>query len=407
MADLSRIYGSQYFEQVITVTNKSEFPSFPRSDILYFIDGKVDLEEKEITVGSSGLFCVGHNLDLSSLFSTADNYIMFSGSEMGNIFFSNMSISVSGAGSSVYAGVAATGNEVLELDHFNYNNCSSLGYLDGFRQGLETVVGRYGGKPELELRGSWSGYKSSVVNTFGLDSDFSGSLFKAGAGLMFNSRFFCDMNLNIPTNASFSDFSISNFASPSLCQIQNAIFARNGVVSTGDNEFFPNLNPEDLVCSWKNNQGLRNTFEGGRLSLSTEIVTPIPSANTFYTILGTWSTDDLQHFSSPSNGQLRNDGTNPISFTLISYLSIVGTANDALDIRVRRWDSENSQLLTAYSQKATVNSLSGPRDVAFVPINYNITMNQNDYIYLEVANLTGANSVTLELDSFIQINTRA
>lgn len=406
MRSLSGIYGEHYFRQVRTVTNRSEFPSRPRSDVIYFIDGRIDMKNKQITVPSGGLFYMGHNLDLSLLYSTEDDYTMFVGDNAGSVFASNISVSTSGENSSIYALTGATGNEVIEVDHFNYLDCSSRGYIDNFRQGLETVVGIYGGKPELELRGAWSGFRSSVTNCFGLDSDFDGYLFKEGSGLTFSSRFVTDINCSLPTSAGFADFSPSNFTAPSLLQIRGAIMARNGVISSGDNVFFPNLDPEDIACSWKENQGLRNTFEGGRLTLEVESVTTIGSSGTFYDFDGTWGTEDLQHFSSPSNGRLRNDGTNPIEFSVIASLTIEGQANDAISVRIQKWDDSEGQFVTAFTQNGTINSLSGPRDVAFVSINYNMNIEQNDYIFLEVANLSSPNDFTLEQGSFIQVNAR-
>ena len=398
------------FDAVISIKNKSDFPPTLSSTKLYIIDGEVDLGDTSLEVPANGLYISGHGLNISSLKSSADNYTMFTSpvGGSGDVLFSNLTLSPSGAGSQLLDLVSKDGMTAIEFTVVNFSNCSSLGTVDNYRQGLEDNSGRFGGKPELTLKGEWlGGYRVTTSITRALDSDFTGSLFKAGTGFTMNSRFLSDMNCDLPTNASFADFSPSNFTAPSLVQMRGAIMTRDGQdPQSGDNQFFPNLDPEDLVCSWKDNIGLRNTFEGGVNVLTTEVTTTIPVASTYYDMAGTWTASDLQHFSSPTNGTLQNDGNNPEEFNITASLTLRGTANNSLSIKVLKWDVDLLAFVDVLVQNTTVNSLSGPRDVAFVSLNYNVTLQQGDFIKLQVANLTSASNITCEVGSYYQLNAR-
>lgn len=399
MSALSRIYSERQFQDVVTIRDKRDFPLAPKSDILYFFDGQVDMEDKPINVPSGGLFMAGHGAELSGVYSSSDNYTLFVGATAGNLFYHDMFVDVTGTGSKVYDLTSATGNEAVEIERVNFNGCTSLGDLYNYRQVLELNTGRFGDTPELTLHGSMDGYRASTTIVRGLDSGFTGSLFKAGTDLSFSNRFLTDMNCDLPSGASVADFTIENFEAPSLMQVQGGIFSRNGVVSTGDNQFFPSLDPEDLVCSWKNNEGLRNTREGGSLTVTAEVTTTVSLASTYYDLAGTWTADRLQHFSANVNGQLQNDGTNPVEYRVDADLVIRGTANDSLNVKIVRWNDADQVFEDLRVMPATINSLSGPRDVAIVNMRWTATIEQNDYIKIQVSNVTGARDVTAEVGS--------
>ena len=151
---------------------------------------------------------------------------------------------------------------------------------------------------------------------------------------------------------------------------------------------------------------MARTFVGGKQVLTTEVTTPISVAGQFETLLGTWSTSDLQHFDSPANGQLRHIGNNPREYKIQSDLTIEWTANDEIDVKIVKWDNSESMFVDIFIQIRQVNNIVGGRDVAFYTILSNVILDKNDYIYLEVANIDGTGDVTLELDWFLQLETR-
>ena len=139
----------------------------------YFIDGIIDLGTTQITVPPTGITISGYSFDLSGLTSSEDNYTMFTSpvGGSGGVSISGLLIEVNGTNSKVYDLVDATGFNVVETGRINYENCTSLGELNGYRQGLEVNSGRFGGSPELCLSGTWlGGFRVSTSIVRNLDN---------------------------------------------------------------------------------------------------------------------------------------------------------------------------------------------------------------------------------------------
>ena len=121
----------------------------------------------------------------------------------GNLLGQDFAIEITGTGSEVFDVVSDTGAEALEFSRVNYNDCTSLGTIDNYRQGLEVGTGRFGGTPELTLKGVWSGgyfIDTSIVRSL---TDGAYTLYKAGTGLSMASRFRSNQNIDLPASASF------------------------------------------------------------------------------------------------------------------------------------------------------------------------------------------------------------
>jgi hypothetical protein len=73
---------------------------------------------------------------------------------------------------------------------------------------------------------------------------------------------------------------------------------------------------------------------------------------------------------------------------------------------VLKWDSSASVFATVLEQVRQVNNFTGARDVAFFDVNINTTLDQNDYIKLQVTNNTATNSVTFETDGYYLVEER-
>ena len=143
----------------ITVEQASDLAGTLDSTKEYFIDGIIDMGSQQIEIPQGGLNLAGYNFDLSKLTSSATGYTMFTSpvSGSGNVLGLDYGIEVTGAGSQVYDIVSDTGFEAFEFSRINYNNCTSLGTIDNYRQGLEIGTGRFGGSPSLTLKGVWAG----------------------------------------------------------------------------------------------------------------------------------------------------------------------------------------------------------------------------------------------------------
>ena len=372
----------------------------------YFIDGIVDISNTEINILGAGINIKGYDFKISKILSTEDNYTLFNGVATGDVFIQNVSIDISGTDSKVYDITANTGNEAIEIISVNYDNCTSLGEINGYRQGLEEGTGRFGGAPELTLSGTWLGgfvISTSIVRS--LDSG-SYSLFKAGTAFEMASRFKTDLNVDLPTGASLCDFSTSNFMNSNTLQLEDCIVTRNGDFDANDSLLTPNITKSDLPCLWRNNTGLPNTFIGGNMSITTETETVISSIGVFVDLAGTYTTNDLEHFDSPSNGQLRHLGVSPIEFKVVISGVLDSADGDEIDLKIVVWDDSASVFVDYKTQRRVVNNLQGGRDVAFFNMQDNIFLNTNDYVKFQVANDTSTSNITAELSTEFTIEER-
>jgi hypothetical protein len=403
----AELFGSNLTERVI-VSEASDLSGILDSTKEYFIDGIIDMGSQSIAVPAGGLNLSGYNFNVSQLVSTADSYTMFtspiggSGDFLGN----NYAVDVSGLGSKVYDITDATGDNSFEFYRINYNNCSSLGTISGYRQGLETGTGRFGGKPELTLAGTWSGgyfIDTSIVRSL---DDGAYTLFKSGASFSMASRFRTNQNTDLPASASFLDFSSSDFVSSSTVQLEGCIITRDGVFNANDSNLTPNISASDLVCAWSSNNGLPNTFVGGELIVTSELTTSIGTSGVFVDLDGTFTANDLQHFDSPSNGHMRHLGSSPREYTMSGQIVLDSGGNNVVDLKVVIFRDATASFEDAKTQTRVINNLQGGRDVGYFDITDNITLNTNDYVKLQVANMSGTTNITAELDSFFIVGAR-
>ena len=177
----------------------------------YFLDGFIDTGATSIVVPSTGLSLRGYNFELSGLYSTEDNYTMFVSESIpigsGNFIGQDYDISVSGTNSKVYELYDSTGFNAFEFSRINYSNCTSLGDIYDYRQGLESGTGRFGGSPSLTLHGVWlGGYRISTSIIRGMSDTTTEPIFKAGTLFQMNSRFLTDINVDLGTLQPFCDF---------------------------------------------------------------------------------------------------------------------------------------------------------------------------------------------------------
>tara|TARA_R110000787_G_scaffold7178_1_gene24683 strand:+ start:8289 stop:9650 length:1362 start_codon:yes stop_codon:yes gene_type:complete len=377
----------------------------------YFLDGIIDLGTNQITVPTTGITIRGYSFGISGLISSEDNYTMFISESIaigsGNVLGFDYLVSVTGTNSKVYELYDATGFNAFEFQRINYNDCTSLGDIYDYRQGLETGTGRFGGSPSLTLHGLWvGGYRVTTSIVRSMSDTTTEPLFKAGTAFVMNSRFLTDMNVDLGALQPLLDFAPSNFPNPSTLQLKGCIVSRDGVINSTDSNITPNMSNTDICSDWDNNQGLRNTFVGGKAHVTTQSETIISSASTFYDINGTFITNNLQHFDSPAQGQLRHLGKDPVEFNVLADFNVESTANNVIAIRITKYDSSLATFLDFIPQLRQVNSFVGGRDVAFFTISGSLTLEQNDYIKFQVANETGTANVTLEDNSFYTVQER-
>jgi hypothetical protein len=402
--------GTELINQ-IKVTQASDLSGALSSTTEYFLDGIIDFTGTglSIEIPQGGLNLKGYNFDISGIKCDDNSYTLFTSpvGGSGNLLGSDYLVDVNGTSSKVYDIVSDTGFEAFEFSRVNYNNCTSLGTIDNYRQGLEIGTGRFGGSPSLELVGAWiGGYRITTSIVRSLDAGMTEPLFKAGAAFVMQSRFLSDINVDLPTSAALLDFSPTNFPNSSTLQMTGAIVTRNGVSDATDSNLTPNIAASDLSCSWSDNKGLSNTFEGGALDITAEVTTTISVAGTFVDLAGTYTASELQHFDEPSNGQLRHLGASPVEYKVSGQLVIDASGNDEVDLKIVIFRDATTSFVDGKTIRRVINNLQGGRNVAYFGLSDNVILNTNDYVKLQVANVNDTTNITAELDSFFSVEER-
>jgi len=368
----------------------------------YFIDGIIDMGSNSITVPPAGITLRGYSFDISGLTSSVDNHKMFVSESIaigsGNIMGIDFYIETTGVGSKVFELYDSNGFHAIEMNRVNYMNCTSLGDIYDYRQGLELGTGRFGGSPSLTLHGTWvGGFRISTSITRSMSDTTTEPLFKAGTLFQMNSRFLTDMNVDLGTLQPFTDFAPLNFPNPSSLEFVDVLLTRDGVINAEDANITPNVSEADICSAWSGNHGIHNTFVGGAQDITVEVETVITTQNVSTPILGTSVASDLQHFDAPANGQLRFLGTSPIEYSVSWDFILDGVSNNEYRIELIRERSGTPTVI--YGQTRVINALQGGRDVAYYSGAHHERILQNDITYWQVKNLSGTGNCTLELGS--------
>ena len=379
----------------------------------YFLDGVIDMGTTQITVPTTGMTIRGYSFDLSGLTSSENNYTMFISESIaigsGNLLGFDYYVSVTGTSSKVYELYDATGFNAFEFQRINYIDCTSLGDIYEYRQGLETGTGRFGGSPSLTLHGIWlGGYRITTSIVRNMDNTTTEPLFKEGTLFEMRSRFLSDINCDLGTLQPLLDFQALNFPNSSTLQLKGCEITRGGVYAANDTNITPNIDKKEEPCYWKGNNGLPNTFVGGTTQITSEELTTIAAGSTYYTLEGIFTGSGLEHFEDSADGKLTHLGVNPREFEITASLVLESTQNNDLSVRFRKWDNSLGTFTNLDYTELTrqVNNLQGGRDVAVFTIINGVVMDEDDYVYLEVRNNNGNNNVTAESGSFFRIQER-
>lgn len=264
---LNQYYDTTQRKMVIVNEKEEIFNKVLDSSKIYMIDAILDFNSTDkIIVPAGGLSISGYGFDISGFKGIQPNSILFENAVggCGNLFMTNISIEVSGTNSKVFnltnAGAPTGGADAIELNVVNFQNCTSLGELINFRQGLWDNIGVFGVKDGLTLSGTWSGgFRSGliIVRNFGTASVTS-VLFKKGTDLLFKSRFLTDLNADFKVSGLMSDFTADNFDAINLFQIKGAHLTRNGLINSSEN-YTGTITSVDLVSDWEGNNGIKNS----------------------------------------------------------------------------------------------------------------------------------------------------
>lgn len=397
----TRLFGQDFdFTSGVRVTGPGDLSGDLRSDVVYFIDGNIDMGATQIKVPQGGLTLRGLGRDVSSIFSAENSYTMFIDPDVGyagDIFMQDMFLTVSGTGSQVYDLDNQQNGGAAECVNFNFVGCTSLGTLNNYRQGLWDDFALIACADGLTIDGTWSGgfaILTSVVVSAG--TPFTGTVLKKGASLVVNGSIRSDINaLQLDGTGAVCDFEPTNITN-------DAEFRMIGVRTNAASTSFPNMPSSSVKARFSNCVGTRNTYVGGQWKITATASTSTTAA-TPVKIAGTTTYDDLQWFSQTTDNAFVYDGTDDIEVNIIADLSFDGTNGHKIKTLIRKWDDSASSYVTIASSGQQTMSAGNRVDVT--SIHGFAMLSTNDRIEMWVENDSNG-SVTAALDGLVSINER-
>lgn len=176
----------------------------------------------------------------------------------GNLVIHNMAFTTTGVGAGVFDIKDSNGSHALEMVNVNFEGCKEIGHYDGYRQGTGITIGFYGCADGMYFSGTQNGFKLTNTNGFGFGPDVI--MFREWRDLLFNNRFYLDINVDIPVDGAITDFGPENFNDNRLLQVKNCMVKVGGIVDDPAHTplMFPNISHTDPKTVFDGNIGLLN-----------------------------------------------------------------------------------------------------------------------------------------------------
>lgn len=366
----------------VTVTKASDLSGSLSSTKQYFIDGRINMGNQSISVPSGGLTISGYGFDRSILYSSADNYTMFSGSA-GSIFFNQLSIDANGTSSKVFNvdNTSLSGNGAIEFNVVNFNNCTEIGTITGYRQFLALNLGVFDCSNGFTFDGSWAG--GARIDTV-IIRDSTGTFFKAGDTLEFNSRFLSNANIVVPSGSVGYSFVTSNFVNDGDYQLQAGEFSGDGTYTDGALR-------TDTCSKWRLNKNFDNTFIGSDISVTSADATIISTVNTPVKMAGTLGISEDVWFEDGTSNNLTYSASLDSKVNLILQGSFTSGNNNQITVYLRQWDNSESSYSNIGFGTITTNGSGRAENITVIGT---ANVSQNDRLEIWVENNTGTSNIT-------------
>lgn len=393
--------------QTVVVRSPEDISGTLDSSKVYVIDGVVDMGDTPIFVPEGGLAIEGYGFGISQLFSSSAGYEMFvvdpAGGYSGNLFLNRMEISCTGVGSKVFNLDNQNNGSAAECTTVNFLFTEDLGELTAYRQVLWENVALVDCVTGLTLSGNMiGGLRATTAIVVDLGSDtFTGTVFKAGTGLVIQRRVISDMNAeDINAAGAFCDFAPSNI-------VTDARFLMFGVSVNPAANAFPNMPSESVKARFQNCLGVRDTYPGGVVDMDTEVATTFTSADTLEPIASTGKWSNLEWFEENGDNGLLYISGEEIEIEVSGTLSFTGSNNREMAIQVRQWDDSASQYVNIGPEyKATLNGGAAGTRAENLSFGAYAIIEENDRIELWIKNITDTNSITASAGGEIRVKER-
>lgn len=404
MVNILKSGSSQALSSAKYVTKASDLSGSLRSDIVYIIDGQVDLGSTQIYVPEGGLNILGTGIGISGLLSSEDDYEMFvpdpSGSYSGNLFLSDVFFTVDGTNSKVFNLDNKGNSGAVEFNPVNFLNCTEIGEFSDYRQGFNSGTSFISCTDGITMSGTWSGWAAVDSNLVG--APFTGTLFKEGSNLVIQNSFRSNMNITgLADTGTFCDFVEANIAT-------DGGFFLQGVRSNQNADPIPNLLPTSTRSRVSDCVAVKNTFVGGQVTFSNTSVINITASDTLFKANNTADFSEGYWCSLDNGNAIRYDSTLPTEVIIEGSFSLIGDDNDIAALQIRMWDDSESAYVNLGSeyQFLLAGSIfsSGASNVYVTSL---ATLDQNDRIEIWVKNITDTSNIQILSGSVLRVLRRA
>lgn len=383
----------------INVTTAAQLAGTLSSDVVYYIDGKIDMGSDSITVPEGGLTMTGAGYDISSIYSTSANATLFvspGGSYSGNLNLAYLTLYATGTSAQVFNLDNAGNFSAIELLVVNLGTfgapgteTTSLGTLANYRQMFMNGCAIIRIEDGLELVGAWAG-GLTVTDSIMLVIPAGVSVFKAGTGFAVAGSVRTNMNaLSITDTTTVFDFAPANIT-------EDQGFILDGARFPVTSDPLPNLPVTSTKRFSRNCSGIENSFPGGVWSLTTEAATAC-TVNVPIKLAGVTTYSNTQWILGLLDNAFIMESAAPLRFRVQGNLELNGTKNDVLDVTVRVWDTSAGSYVDVQTFRRSVTDVSGKSsDAGFFNFEcYTPLLSEDDRIELWVTNVTGSRDVTV------------
>lgn len=399
------------YETQVIVSEAEQLQGNLSSDKIYIIDGIIDMRNISIIVPPTGLSMAGSgqgSFGVSGFYSNQSNYTLFTYDNLtysGNLFLSGgLEINIEGENSQIYD-LDNKGNfGAVETNIVNYNNCKSIGSLYNYRQALGDNIGVFGCETGLEFGGTWLGgarFTTMIVRNFG----DNGTLFYTKNGLTFGSRFFTNANVDLGTNSSLLNFNESHFISDGNLQLNGMSITRNGLLDIGDPKIIPNIDRGNVKSLFRDNLGIKDTFEGIEMKFNISTLTPL-TQNNITKALGTTIYSDAQHFSGSGNNSMIYNADIDKDFLIKGQVTLETMKGDVVDVILRKWDNSTNSYVEISRQEMNLINAVSIDDLGIFIFNSIIELSKDDRVEIWLENTQNNGDARILKESYLIVSKR-
>lgn len=392
------------FDNTVVIKSVSDLQDIDSSKN-YMIDGRIDMGDVSIVVPESGFSLSGLNggRDTSVLYSSSDNYTMFispDGGYSGNMVIESCTLEITGANSQVFNLDNDGNSSAIDITGVNFgespSSTLSLGELSDYRQVLMNNVGFLFIDNGLTMNGVWTGLRVTTSIAIGFPAS---TLFKAGTGFTID-NLFSDLNfISTDSDAVFCDFAESNVTSDGGLRLTN--------FRTRASDPIPNITGSSAKALFRFCEGVRDTYVGGVMTVTTGATTTISSANTPVKMAGTTTAKDLSSFDMPQDNRLRCITTITRNYVLLGIGNFSGGNNDTMSFIIRHYGGDDVLKSVIDQQPSTMNGgVSSDRAESVVSYGFADDVEENDYFEMWVENTSDTTNIDTEVSTKLTIRER-